>query len=124
MLPAAAVEPLRRQLERVKALHERDVAAGYGAVYLPDALARKYPNAAREFGSSPRPGFRSTRVRGRRGGIMRTSRSCSERFGKRRGTPGSPVWSARIVCATALRRTYWQRGMTFARFRSFSAMRM
>ena len=48
MLPAAAVEPLRRQLERVKALHERDLAAGYGAVYLPDALARKYPNAARE----------------------------------------------------------------------------
>jgi len=48
MLPAAAVEPLRRQLEWVKVLHERDVAAGYGAVYLPDALARKYPSAARE----------------------------------------------------------------------------
>ena len=48
MLPAAAVEPLRRQVEQVAAVHERDLAAGYGAVYLPDALARKYPNAARE----------------------------------------------------------------------------
>ena len=30
-------------------LHETDLAAGYGSVYLPFALARKYPNAAREF---------------------------------------------------------------------------
>jgi len=34
----------------VKALHEQDLAQGYGAVYLPDALARKYPNADREWG--------------------------------------------------------------------------
>jgi len=48
MLPGAAAEPLRRQLERVRALHEQDLAEGCGAVYLPDALDRKYPNAARE----------------------------------------------------------------------------
>ena len=48
MLPAAAVESLSRQLKRVQALHEQDLAAGFGAAYLPDALARKYPNAARE----------------------------------------------------------------------------
>jgi integron integrase len=46
MLPAAAIEPLKAHLVRVKALHERDLAAGYGDVELPDALARKYPRAA------------------------------------------------------------------------------
>jgi integrase len=31
-------------------LHQEDLAVGLGEVYLPDALARKYPNAAREWG--------------------------------------------------------------------------
>src|SRR5262249_6273587 len=48
MLPAAAAEPLRRQLERVRALHERDLAGGVGGVYLPDALEGKEPDGARE----------------------------------------------------------------------------
>jgi integron integrase len=46
MLPRSAVEPLRQHLVRVRALHARDLAAGHGAVALPDALVRKYPNAA------------------------------------------------------------------------------
>jgi integron integrase len=45
MLPGVVIEPLRQQLVRVKALHERDIASGHGDVELPDALARKYPNA-------------------------------------------------------------------------------
>ena len=49
MLPDALIEPLREQLQRAKRLHEQDLARGYGAVYLPDALDRKYPNAAREW---------------------------------------------------------------------------
>ncbi|MDO8720917.1 MAG: integron integrase [Syntrophales bacterium] len=49
VLPAALKELLREHLERVKALHEQDIAAGHGAVYLPDALDRKYPNAPREW---------------------------------------------------------------------------
>ncbi len=45
-----SVEPLlRNHLERVKAMHTRDLAAGYGKVYLPYALARKYPNAEKEW---------------------------------------------------------------------------
>ncbi len=40
----------QEHLQQVKALHERDLANGYGAVYLPYALERKYPNAAREWG--------------------------------------------------------------------------
>lgn len=50
MLAAAVQEPLGRHLERVRRLHERDLRAGFGRVQLPDALARKYPNAAREWG--------------------------------------------------------------------------
>ena len=40
------VIPLKRHLESVKTTHERDIAEGYGAVYLPYALERKYPAAA------------------------------------------------------------------------------
>lgn len=50
MLPRTLVEPLRTHLARVRHLHEKDVAAGYGRVYLPFALDRKYPNADLEWG--------------------------------------------------------------------------
>ena len=50
MLPDAAAAPLARHLARVRALHARDLARGAGSVALPGALARKYPNAAREWG--------------------------------------------------------------------------
>ena len=43
------VEPLRRQLEYARMLHDKDCADGFGAVYLPFALERKYPNAPREW---------------------------------------------------------------------------
>ena len=49
MLPAVVVEPLKAHLARVLSLHQRDLEAGYGEVYLPHALERKYPRAAREW---------------------------------------------------------------------------
>ena len=49
VLPTAAVDPLRVQLARVRDLHTRDLEKGAGWVALPDALARKYPNAGREW---------------------------------------------------------------------------
>jgi integron integrase len=49
MLPDSVVEPLKEHLQRVKRLHQEDLAKGDGAVYLPDALDCKYPNAAREW---------------------------------------------------------------------------
>jgi integron integrase len=49
MLPATLVGPLQEHLLRTRALHESDVRAGNGAVYLPYALERKYPGAAREW---------------------------------------------------------------------------
>jgi len=50
MLPASSIEPLKRQLALAKAMHEADLAAGYGDVELPDALARKYPRAPYQWG--------------------------------------------------------------------------
>ena len=49
MLPHRIERSLRRHLLNVRALHDRDLADGYGAVWLPNALARKYPSAAREW---------------------------------------------------------------------------
>jgi len=50
MLPASVESELRAQLEQVRALHARDLTAGVGAVELPGALARKLPEAARDWG--------------------------------------------------------------------------
>lgn len=50
MLPMSLVDPLKLHLDKVKALHARDVDEGSGEVYLPNALARKYPKAGREWG--------------------------------------------------------------------------
>lgn len=50
MLPRNLVDPLRTHLSRVRQLHERDLEAGFGRVYLPFALDRKYSNADREWG--------------------------------------------------------------------------
>lgn len=49
-LPASLAERLQRHIQQVKAVHEQDLRDGWGAVELPGALARKYPNANREFG--------------------------------------------------------------------------
>lgn len=49
MLPQALLPPLQMHLGKVKELHDLDLAQGHGAVYLPYALERKYPNAAREW---------------------------------------------------------------------------
>jgi site-specific recombinase XerD len=49
MLPGSLREPLARQRERARLLFEDDLAAGQATVYLPAALARKYPNAPREW---------------------------------------------------------------------------
>jgi integron integrase len=49
VLPESLSQPLGQHLERVQWLHQRDLATGYGEVYLPLALARKYPNAGREW---------------------------------------------------------------------------
>ena len=48
ILPDKIISNLREQVESVEYLHKKDIQDGYGEVFLPDALARKYPSAARE----------------------------------------------------------------------------
>jgi len=48
-LPATLIPLLENHLQRVKGFHEKDLAEGHGAVYLPYALERKYPGAARDW---------------------------------------------------------------------------
>ena len=48
-LPQTLAAPLKEHLGRVGMLHEADLEAGYGKVYLPDTLARKYPGAPRQW---------------------------------------------------------------------------
>ena len=50
ILPQRVKDGLKVQLDEVKKLHDKDLAAGHGEVYLPDALERKYPHAAKEWG--------------------------------------------------------------------------
>lgn len=50
VLPASLVPALNQQLGEAKILHRKDLTDGYGAVYLPHALARKYPSAPTEWG--------------------------------------------------------------------------
>ena len=50
VLPETLRASLREHLKWVQRLHQDDLAKGYGSVYLPDALGRKYPNASREWG--------------------------------------------------------------------------
>ena len=49
VLPHLVRNPLQRHLVKVKALHELDLSEGFGRVFLPGALARKYPNAPKEW---------------------------------------------------------------------------
>ena len=50
VLPENLILPLQGQLARAKARHDEDLADGFGEVWLPDALAIKYPRAPRAWG--------------------------------------------------------------------------
>jgi len=48
-MPVKLTANLHTQIEHVERIHQQDLVDGYGSVYLPSALAKKYPSAAREF---------------------------------------------------------------------------
>ena len=50
ILPESVKKDLEEQVERVRIIHDRDLGNGFGSVYLPYALARKYRNAHKELG--------------------------------------------------------------------------
>jgi hypothetical protein len=48
MLPTRLVEPLQVHLQTVRHLYHQDLERGYGSVYLPFALERKYLHSQRQ----------------------------------------------------------------------------
>jgi integrase len=91
ILPRTLREALQAQIEAVKALHHQDLEAGFGDVYLPEALARKYPKAARETGwqwvfpararsLDPRSG-REMRHHGLESGLQKAVKRAAEQAG-------------------------------------------
>lgn len=50
LLPDVLIEPLRQQIAFALKQHQADMLKGFGSVYLPAGLARKYPNASEEAG--------------------------------------------------------------------------
>ncbi len=82
VLPQSIAVPLKDHLVRVKKLHEADLEASSGEVYLPDALARKYPSAPRQWAWQyvfPSRTRSVDRVPEWCGGTMRTRKPCSVR---------------------------------------------
>ena len=80
MLPTALAAPLQAHLVRVRQIHIEDLEKGQGAVYLPFALERKYPNANREWReagnmSSPPAAYLLILALARCGGITSTNPS-------------------------------------------------
>lgn len=49
LMPRSLKSELVAQVEKVRQMHDQDIIKGYGNVYIPDALRRKYPNASHEF---------------------------------------------------------------------------
>jgi integron integrase len=49
MLPVNLAKSLERHLQKVRAQHEEDLEAGFGSVFLPNAIARKFPRAAKQW---------------------------------------------------------------------------
>ncbi|RDH86462.1 MAG: hypothetical protein DIZ78_08215 [endosymbiont of Escarpia spicata] len=60
MLPASLVDDLALQIHQSEITHKRDLANGFGEVYLPNAIERKYPNASKSTGWQYL--FQSTRI--------------------------------------------------------------
>ncbi|MBU2809129.1 integron integrase [Acidithiobacillus ferrooxidans F221] len=50
VLPENILLPLKKQMEKAKLLHDTDLENGLGAVFMPDALAVKYPSSAQSWG--------------------------------------------------------------------------
>jgi integron integrase len=121
MLPAKLREPLTRHLQKVKLLHDDDVAAGYGEVFLPYALARKY-RTRRSNGAGSTCFLRGT-GHWIRGVAKTVDITCQKpRFKRRSKMLFANRTSPRMGVATpldiALRRTCWNADMTFGQCRN------
>tara|TARA_R110001592_G_scaffold272904_2_gene539765 strand:+ start:1798 stop:2739 length:942 start_codon:yes stop_codon:yes gene_type:complete len=123
MLPQQLVPELKRQVAQVELLHEQDLADGFGEVYLPNALDRKSPSAAKEIawqylfpasriGKDPRSGvFRRHHLHptalGRhiRGAVGAAAISKPARAHSFRHSFATHFWKRVMICV--LFRNYW-----------------
>jgi integrase len=125
VLPENLIAPLREQIERARVLHRKDLDDGLGAVWLPDALAVKYPNAAKAWGWQyvfPSPG-RSTDPRSgaqRRHHIYEQSVQRAVSLAAKRASTNP---ARRTCCATPSPRTCCRPATTSARCRNCWAIR-
>ena len=102
VLPENLMAPLQAQLQKARALHEKDLAAGLGRVYLPHALAVKYPNADKSWAwqwvfpspvraIDPRPDARTGALLERRHHVYPESVQRAVREAARRSQINKPV---------------------------------
>jgi integron integrase len=49
MLPDSILAPLREHLQQIRVIHQKDLAAGFGSVYMPFGLDKKFPNAHKQW---------------------------------------------------------------------------
>jgi integron integrase len=106
LLPRTCVSELTRQLHAARERHETDLARGLGRAPLPDALERKYPNAARQWGWQfvfPASSHYVDRDSGDAVAITSTSRSCRRRCPEPFARPASPARQPLIPFVTLSR---------------------
>ena len=124
-LADTVIVPLQRHLEDRRTIYERDLDAGVAAVWLPFALARKYPSAPRSWGwqyifPASRPG------KDPRTGIIRRHHihrvQCRKRFTVLFSLRESKRWPLAILCAIPLRRICWSGVQTFAQYKNNSVI--
>ncbi|ARU03785.1 integrase [Comamonas serinivorans] len=102
VLPENLIAPLQAQLNKARALHDKDVLAGLGRVHLPHALAVKYPDADRSWAwqwvfpspvrsTDPRPDARTGELLERRHHVYPESVQRGVREAARRAQLSKPV---------------------------------
>ena len=127
VLPASLFEAMKAHLTRVKALHVKDLAEGGGSVYLPYALAQKYPSADREWGWQyvfPAPRAPVIRAAARSAGTMCMSKICSGPSSRPWCVSDFPARYRLTPCGIPSRPTSWKADRIFALSRNFWATRM
>lgn len=126
-LAESLLPEIDHQLDGARWFYDEDAnLAEWPGVALPDALARKYPNAPREWGwqwlfPAARPGIRAAEFGAV---IICTSAACSGRLLPRCARPGSASRPRAIRCATHSPLICWSAVPTSVRFRSSSGTRM
>ena len=108
MLPDKLRAPLAAHLERVHALHQDDLRNGFGNVWLPHALARKYSGRAIRLGLAVRvsggAAVASIRATAHGAGIILATKRSSVRCARRCATPASTSPPRRTRCGIRSRR--------------------